>query len=450
MFKRILIANRGEIASRIIRTCKRLNIETVAVYSEADKDSPFVSEADLAYLIGGSRVNESYLNTAKILEIAKENKVEAIHPGYGFLSENSEFARECMKENIVFIGPSPDVIELMGQKTKARKAMEASNVPVVPGISYPLADVEEALTVAERIGYPVMLKASAGGGGIGMQAVSNEQELKKAYEGNQKRAESFFGNGDMFIEKVIVNPRHIEIQVLADKQGNAVYLWERECSIQRRNQKVVEEAPSSFVDENLRKRMGETALKAVRDLGYYNAGTFEFLMDEEKNFYFLEMNTRLQVEHPVTEEITGLDMVEEQIRIAYGERLRFTQDDIRLEGHAIEVRVYAEDPVTFLPSPGQITHLKLPEGQGVRNEAAIKGDSKVTPFYDPMIAKLIVSAATRDEAIAAMTEALKNYEIEGIKTNLPMLSTVIEHQAFKTGDTTTDFINKNLNKMKNR
>lgn len=450
MFKKILIANRGEIASRIIRTCKRLNIETVAVYSEADQEAPFVKEADFAFLLGGPRVNESYVNTAKILEIAKEHDVEAIHPGYGFLSENSEFARECIRENIVFIGPSPDVIELMGQKTKAREAMEKSGVPVVPGISYPLADAEEAVRVAEKLGYPVMLKASAGGGGIGMQSVSNEIELTKAYEGNQNRAQSFFGNGDMFLEKVIVNPRHIEIQVLADKQGNAVYLWERECSIQRRNQKVVEEAPSPFVDESLRKRMGETALKAVRDLGYYNAGTFEFLMDEQKNFYFLEMNTRLQVEHPVTEEITGIDMVEEQIRIAYGENLRFIQDDIRLEGHAIEVRVYAEDPVTFLPSPGQITHLKLPNGPGVRNEVAISGNSKVTPFYDPMIAKLIVSAPSREATISGMTKALQNYEIQGIKTNLPMLLTVIEHEAFKAGDTTTGFIEANLKKMKNR
>ena len=450
MFKKILIANRGEIASRIIRTCKRLNIETVAVYSEADKDALFVEEADFAYLLGGPRVNESYVNTAKILEIAKEQKVEAIHPGYGFLSENSDFAKECMKENIVFIGPSPEVIELMGQKTKAREAMEKSGVPVVPGISYPLTDVEEAVTVAETLGYPVMLKASAGGGGIGMQSVTNEEELRKAYEGNQTRAKNFFGNGDMFIEKVIVNPRHIEIQVLADTFGNAVYLWERECSIQRRNQKVVEEAPSSFVDEDLRKRMGETALKAVRDLGYYNAGTFEFLMDEQKNFYFLEMNTRLQVEHPVTEEITGIDMVEEQIRIAFGERLHFTQDDIRLEGHAIEVRVYAEDPVSFLPSPGQITSLTLPEGSGVRNEVAIRGDSLVTPFYDPMIAKLIVSASSREEAITRMSTALQNYEIQGIKTNLSMLLTVIEHEAFKEGDTTTQFIETNLKKLKNR
>lgn len=447
MIRKILIANRGEIASRIIRTCKKLGILTVAVHSEADSDSPFVGLADEAYLLGGPRVQESYLNVNKILEIAKETGAEAIHPGYGFLSENADFARSCEEAGLIFIGPKPEIIQQMGNKVEARKKMEQAGLPLVPGFSRPLIDSAEATAVAEKIGYPVMLKAAAGGGGIGMQAVANEDELTKAFEGNQKRAQLFFGNGDMFIEKLIEKPRHIEIQVLADSFGNAVYLWERECSVQRRHQKVVEEAPSSFLDEETRNRMGMAAVKAVKSIGYSNAGTLEFLVDADKNFYFLEMNTRLQVEHPVTEEITGLDLVEQQIKIASGNKLDFTQSEIKQDGHSIEVRIYAEDPKTFYPAPGRITTMELPEGEGVRHELAVHGTSVVSHFYDPMIAKLVVSGDSRDNAIERLREALASYKIEGIKTNLPLLMEIISHEAFSKGDTTTDFIAKYIQKL---
>ncbi|PAK37616.1 acetyl-CoA carboxylase biotin carboxylase subunit [Peribacillus simplex] len=447
MIRKILIANRGEIASRIIRTCKKLGIHTVAVHSEADSDSPFVGLADEAYLLGGPRVQESYLNVNKILEIAKETGAEAIHPGYGFLSENADFARSCEEAGLIFIGPKPEIIQQMGNKVEARKKMEQAGLPLVPGFSRPLIDSAEAAAVAEKIGYPVMLKAAAGGGGIGMQAVANEDELTKAFEGNQKRAQLFFGNGDMFIEKLIEKPRHIEIQVLADSFGNAVYLWERECSVQRRHQKVVEEAPSSFLDEETRNRMGMAAVKAVKSIGYSNAGTLEFLVDADKNFYFLEMNTRLQVEHPVTEEITGLDLVEQQIKIASGNKLDFTQSEIKQDGHSIEVRIYAEDPKTFYPAPGRITTMELPEGEGIRHELAVHGTSVVSHFYDPMIAKLVVSGDTRDKAIERLREALASYKIEGIKTNLPLLMEIISHEAFSQGDTTTDFIAKYIQKL---
>lgn len=447
MFRKILIANRGEIASRIIRTCRKLGIHTVAVHSEADSDSPFVGLADEAYLLGGPRVQESYLNVNKILEIAKETGVEAIHPGYGFLSENADFARSCEEAGLIFIGPKPEIIQQMGNKVEARKKMEQAGLPLVPGFSRPLIDSAEAAAVADKIGYPVMLKAAAGGGGIGMQAVANEDELTKAFEGNQKRAQLFFGNGDMFIEKLIEKPRHIEIQVLADSFGNAVYLWERECSVQRRHQKVVEEAPSSFLDEETRNRMGTAAVKAVKSIGYSNAGTLEFLVDANKNFYFLEMNTRLQVEHPVTEEITGLDLVEQQIKIASGDKLEFTQSEIKQDGHSIEVRIYAEDPKTFYPAPGKITSMELPEGEGIRHELAVHGTSVVSHFYDPMIAKLVVSGDSRDNAIERLREALASYKIEGIKTNLPLLMEIISHEAFSQGDTTTDFIAKYIKKL---
>ncbi|WP_163526130.1 acetyl-CoA carboxylase biotin carboxylase subunit [Halobacillus ihumii] len=440
MFSKILIANRGEIASRVIRTCARLNIKTVAVYSEADQHAPYVEEADESYLIGKPRVNESYLNADKIIQVAQKSGAEAIHPGYGLLSENADFARKVREAGITFIGPSADVMAKMGDKIAARNEMKQAGVPIVPGTEEAVADVEAAKTTAKDFGYPLMLKAAAGGGGIGMQAVQNEQELEKAFEGNQKRAETFFGNGKMFMEKQIIDPRHIEIQVLADEFGNAVHLFERECSIQRRHQKVVEEAPSPFLSEKTRQQMGESALKAVHSLGYANAGTIEFLVDEEENYYFLEMNTRLQVEHPVTEEITGLDLVEQQLRIAAGEKLAITQDDLSIQGHAIEVRIYAEDSNTFFPSPGQITNLVLPQGEGIRHELAVHGDSQVTPFYDPMIAKLVVSGASREEAIDRLTKALHQYEVQGIKNNVMMLKRIITHEKFKQGDTKTSFI----------
>lgn len=444
MFKKVLIANRGEIAVRVIRTCKALGIQTVGIYSEADKDALHVKAADEAYLLGGPKVSESYLNIDKIIEIARQSGTEAIHPGYGLLSENAEFARRCEEEGIVFIGPTHDVISKMGSKIEARKLMELAGVPVVPGITYPLADVEEAIVIAGKIGYPIMLKASAGGGGIGMQIVRSDDELRKAFEGNQKRAVSFFGNGEMFIEKYVENPHHIEIQILADSSGNTVYLWERECSIQRRHQKVVEEAPSPFLDEATRSKMGEAAVKAAISIGYKNAGTIEFLVDEHKNFYFLEVNTRLQVEHPVTEEITGLDLVAEQLRIACGESLPFKQSEIKREGHAIEVRIYAEDPKTFFPSPGKITTLVLPEGPGIRHELGVSEQSVVTPFYDPMIAKLVVKGKEREEAIGILKDALALYEVQGIKTNIPMLQQVVEHEAYRSGNTTTNFVEKYL------
>lgn len=427
-----------------------MGIATVAIYSEADIDAPHVRIADEAYLVGGPRVNESYLNIDKIIEVAKKTGSQAVHPGYGLLSENTNFATRCEESGLVFIGPSSEVISKMGSKIEARKTMEAAGLPIVPGIAYPLSDAEEASVIARSIGFPVMLKASAGGGGIGMQVAHNEDEVKKAFAGNQKRATDFFGDGAMYIEKFVENPRHIEIQLLADAHGNALYLWERECSIQRRHQKVVEEAPSSFLDEETRTKMGEAAVKAAKVIGYKNAGTIEFLVDEKKNFYFLEMNTRLQVEHPVTEEITGLDLVEWQIRVATGEPLRMRQEDIKRDGHAIEVRIYAEDPKTFFPSPGQISKLELPQGPNIRHELAVHGQSKVTPFYDPMIAKLIVTGENREEAIINLKKALEDYQIEGIKTNIPMLQTVISHSAFKEGRTTTNFIAEHIQaKIKN-
>lgn len=444
LFKKILIANRGEIAARVIRSCHSMGIEAIAIYSEADENSPHVRMADDAYLVGGPRVNESYLNVDKIIEIALEANVDAIHPGYGLLSENAGFATACHNNGIVFIGPTPEVIEKMGSKIEARKAMEAADVPIVPGDNTPLLNVEEAEIAAKQIGYPIMLKASAGGGGIGMQMVHNQDELKKAFSGNQKRATDFFSNGAMFLEKLVENPRHIEIQILADKEGNTIFLGERECSIQRRHQKVVEEAPSPFLDEKTRRKMGEDAVQAAKAIGYRNAGTVEFIMDENKNYYFLEMNTRLQVEHPITEEITGVDLVEQQIKIANGNLLTIEQSDIQLNGHAIEVRIYAEDPETFFPSPGKITKFNILTGENIRHELAIEEGTTVTPFYDPMIGKLIVKGNSRDEAIKNLVNALEKYEIEGIKSNIPVLIKIVTHPEFKNGNTTTNFINEYL------
>ena len=440
MFKKVLIANRGEIARRVIRTCHKLGIETVAVYSEADAESLHVKEATESYLIGKPPVSHSYLNIEAILEVAKQSGAEAVHPGYGLLSENANFAKRVEQAGLTFIGPTSEVIQAMGSKLEARKTMEQAGVPIVQGVNEPIADANEAAKIASEIGYPVMLKASAGGGGIGMQLVQDEAELLKAFEGNQKRAQSFFGDGTMFIEKFIAQPHHVEVQVLADTHGNVVPVFERECSIQRRNQKVVEEAPSPFISEETRKKMLDAAVEAAKHIGYTNAGTIEFLVDSEQNFYFLEMNTRLQVEHPVTEEITGIDLVEQQLKVASGEALSFTRDDIQKKGHAIEVRIYAENPVSFFPSPGKIKHLQLPEGEGIRHEVAVETGSDVTPFYDPMIGKLIVFADTREEACAKLADALRNYVIEGIETNIPMLLDTVTHPQFLTGITTTKFV----------
>lgn len=442
LFQKLLIANRGEIALRIIRTCKRLGIQTAAVYSEADAESLHVKAADEAWLIGKPRVSESYLNIEKIIETSKKAGVCAIHPGYGLLSENSRFAERCLQENITFIGPPADVIAKMGSKIEARQAMEQAGIPVVPGVTKSLAGLNEAKALAESIGYPVMLKASFGGGGIGMQLIRNESELAKAYEGSQKRAADFFGDGAMYIEKYIEDARHIEIQILTDEYGNAVYLWERDCSIQRRQQKIIEEAPAPLFDENMRAKLGEAAVKAALSIGYANAGTIEFLVDSKNHFYFLEMNTRLQVEHPVTEEITGLDIVEEQLNIAAGKALPYKQKDIRRDGHAIEVRICAEDPKTFFPSPGRITDLKLPEHPNVRHECAAAPGMNITPYYDPMIAKMIVKGNSRDEAIRTLAEALSQYQVKGIKTNIPLLEDIVRSDEFRKGGVQTDFFSR--------
>ncbi len=440
MFNKVLIANRGEIARRVIRTCKRLNIHTVAIYSEADVDSLHVKDADEAYCVGKPPVAQSYLNIDRILEIAKESGTEAVHPGYGLLSENVNFARRCTEAGLVFIGPSAEVIASMGSKLEARKTMKAAGVPIVEGVEAPVKDVEEATEIAGRLGYPIMLKASAGGGGIGMQLVDNVEELAKAFEGNQKRAQSFFGDGTMYMERFIANPHHVEVQIIADHQGNIVPLFERECSIQRRNQKVVEEAPSPFISQETRDKMLEASVKAVRHIGYVNAGTIEYLVDKDQNFYFLEMNTRLQVEHPVTEEITKLDLVEEQLKIAAKLPLSFTRESIAKDGHAIEVRIYAENPSTFFPSPGTITVLELPTGEGVRHECGVETGSAVTPFYDPMISKLVVWGETREIACERLIQALKAYKVEGIQTNIPMLLKTVTHEQFLKGNTTTKFV----------
>ncbi|MFJ7185632.1 acetyl-CoA carboxylase biotin carboxylase subunit [Lysinibacillus xylanilyticus] len=442
MFKKVLIANRGEIARRVIRTCKRLNVQTVAVYSEADAESLHVKEADEAFCIGKPPVAQSYLNIDRILEVAKESGAEAVHPGYGLLSENAEFAKRCTEAGLVFIGPSADVIASMGSKLEARKTMKAAGVPIVEGVETPVKDVTEAIEIASRLGYPIMLKASAGGGGIGMQLVENAEELAKAFEGNQKRAQSFFGDGTMYMERFIANPHHVEVQIIADHDGNVVPLFERECSIQRRNQKVVEEAPSPFISEETRKSMLDASVKAVQHIGYVNAGTIEYLVDAEQNFYFLEMNTRLQVEHPVTEEITKLDLVEEQLKIAEKQPLAFTRDSIQRKGHAIEVRIYAENPSTFFPSPGTITAFELPTGEGIRHECGVEAGTTVTPFYDPMISKLVVWGETRAIACERLIEALKAYKVEGIQTNIPMLLKTVTHEQFLKGYTTTKFVDE--------
>lgn len=440
MFQKVLIANRGEIARRIIRTCHKLGIQTVAIYSDADAASLHVQEATESFNIGKPPVAQSYLNIEAILQIAKDHHVDAIHPGYGLLSENATFAKAVEEAGMTFIGPTSSVIAAMGSKLAARNMMQKAGVPIVEGVNEAITDAEEAVIMAQKIGYPIMLKASAGGGGIGMQLVNNDEELRKAFEGNQKRATSFFGDGTMFVEKFIAEPHHVEVQILADKHGHVVPVFERECSIQRRNQKVVEEAPSPFISEQTRQKMLDAAVNAASAISYTNAGTIEFLVDKDENFYFLEMNTRLQVEHPVTEEITGLDLVEWQLRIANNEPLHFTRQQIQRQGHAIEVRIYAEHPVSFFPSPGKITKLELPQGEGIRHEIAIQGNSEVTPFYDPMIAKLVVKGINRDDAIDKLQYALRHYIIEGIQTNIPMLLDVVSHEVFRHGNTNTKFV----------
>jgi len=439
--KKILVANRGEIALRIMRTARRMGIRTVAVYSEADRHAPHVRFADQAVCLGPAPSNQSYLVMDKIIAAAKETGTEGIHPGYGFLSENSEFAQKVEAAGITFIGPNVHAIEVMGSKLAAKDAVKAYDIPMVPGIDKAITDTDKAKKIAEKIGYPILIKASAGGGGKGMRIVENSGELKSQMERAISEALSAFGDGAVFIEKYVGSPRHIEIQVLADKHGNFVHLFERECSIQRRHQKVVEEAPSAVLTAALRAQMGADACRVAQACDYVGAGTVEFLLDEKQNYYFLEMNTRLQVEHPVTELITGVDLVEEQIRVARGEQLRFTQADLTIKGHAVELRVYAEDPTNdFLPSVGKLEVYKKPSGENIRVDDGYEEGMEIPIYYDPMIAKLITYGATRDAAIANMEKAIAQYQIEGIETTLPFGAFVMKHPAFTSGNFDTHFV----------
>jgi len=441
MFKKILIANRGEIAVRVIRACQELGIKTVAVYSEVDKTALHVQLADEAVLLGPPPPLESYLNIDKIILIAKETGAEAIHPGYGFLAENAEFVRRCEDEGLIFIGPNSTAMALVGDKLRSRQTMAAANIPIIPGMRQKVDKFERLQIEAEKIGYPVLLKASAGGGGKGMRIVHSSEELKDAMESGMREAKSAFGDESIYLEKFIEQPRHVEFQVLADLHGNVVHLFERECSIQRRHQKIIEESPSVALDDELRLKMGETAKRVIKESGYTNAGTVEFLLDKNRNFYFLEVNAIIQVEHPVTEFVTGIDLVKQQMRIASGEPLPFTQDELQQKGHAIECRIYAEDPENnFLPSLGKIQFVQEPTGPWVRNDSGIFSGIEVSMYYDPILAKLIVWGEHREAARNRMKTALDNYIILGIKTQIPFLKKVIENTEFIQGNTTTDFL----------
>jgi acetyl-CoA carboxylase biotin carboxylase subunit len=449
MFRKILIANRGEIAVRLIRACRDLGVSPVAVYSEADRQALHVRLADEAYFIGESPASQSYLVGEKIIDAARKSGAEAIHPGYGFLSEREWFARAVKEAGLKFIGPSPESIELMGDKTNARVAAIRGGAPIVPGTTKPLGNDVEARKVAAEIGYPIMLKAAAGGGGKGMRIVRSAEEIGPALQMASAEAQSAFGDSSVYIEKFIERPRHIEIQIVADEHGNAIHLGERECSVQRRHQKVIEECPASFNDPALRARMGEAAVKIARAANYHSIGTIEFLVDADRNFYFLEMNTRLQVEHPVTEMVTGVDLAREQIRIAAGEKLTIKQEDVRWEGSALECRIYAEDPdQNFLPSPGRITRLRVPSGPGVRDDGGVYEGWEVPLFYDPMISKLVTWGATRDEAIARMKRALGEYQIGGIRTTIPFFLAVLDDEEFARGEIDTGYIARFLERQK--
>jgi acetyl-CoA carboxylase biotin carboxylase subunit len=442
--QKILIANRGEIAVRVIRACRELGIETVAVYSDPDRGALHVRRADEAYHIGPAPARESYLNIEKILDVAKRSGADAIHPGYGFLSENAAFANACEAAGVKFIGPSAKSMNIMGSKTSARRAMEAAGVPFVPGSSKGLS-LTEAAQVAERVGYPVMLKAAAGGGGKGMRLVHGAAELKSAFEGARSEAARAFSSDEVYVEKYIERPRHIEVQVFGDEHGNVVYLGERECSLQRRHQKVIEEAPSAVVTPELRRKMGETAVQVAKAAAYFNAGTVEFLVDKDLNYYFLEMNTRLQVEHPVTEMVTGLDLVHLQIHVASGGKLPFKQEDVPLRGHAIECRIYAEDPDNnFFPSPGEITRLVTPGGPGIREDSGVFEGWHVPLDYDPMLSKLIAYAPTRELAIARLNRALDEYVVGGIKTNLSLFRRLLQEPAFRNAEIDTGYLDRLL------
>lgn len=442
---KILIANRGEIAVRIIRACKEMNIKTVAVYSEIDKDSLHTRLADEAICIGPAPSNKSYLSFKNIIEAANITGSDSIHPGFGFLSENSQFARICEESNIKFIGPSYKVIELMGNKSNAKELMKKAGVPTVPGSDGSIKGIKDAFEVAKKIGYPVMLKAAAGGGGKGIRIVNNERELESNYNIVKQEAKISFNDDEIYMEKFIENPRHVEIQILADEHGNVIHLGERDCTVQRRHQKVVEETPSIAIDEKLRNKMGEAAIKAAKAAGYTSCGTVEFLVDKHKNFYFMEMNTRIQVEHPITEERTGIDIVKNQIKIAAGEELKIKQKEIEFKGHAIECRINAENPSkNFRPCPGTITGLNLPGGKGIRIDSAIYEGYTIPPTYDSMIAKIIAYGANRNEAISKMKRALEETVIEGIDTNIDFLLEIIKNKNFIRGDYDTSFIEVNF------
>ena len=438
---KILVANRGEIALRVMRSCREMGIKTVAVYSEADRNAPFVKYADEAVCIGPPPSNQSYLLGDKIIEVCKQLKVEGIHPGYGFLSENAEFATKVKKAGITFIGPSPEAMNMMGDKLSAKAAVKKYKIPMVPGSEGAITSIEEGKKVALATGFPLLVKASAGGGGKGMRIVENIEEFEEQMKLAVSEANSAFGDGSVFIEKYVAGPRHIEIQILGDTHGNIVYLFERECSIQRRHQKVIEEAPSSVLTPEIRKAMGECAVNVGKACDYVGAGTVEFLLDENKNFYFLEMNTRLQVEHPVTEMITGLDLVKEQIKVARGEKLSFKQEDLKIIGHSVEVRVYAEDPCNnFLPDIGKLVTYKRPQGLGVRVDDGFEEGMDIPIYYDPMIAKLVTFGKDREEAINRMIRAIDDYQIVGVETTLSFCKFVLKHKAFTSGNFDTHFI----------
>lgn len=449
MIRKILVANRGEIALRIMKTARNMGLATVAVYSEADRDAPHVKFADEAFCVGPPPSNESYLLGDKIIGIAKELNVDAIHPGYGFLSENADFAEHVEKSGMIFIGPKSHAIRIMGSKLAAKDTVKAYNIPMVPGTDEAITDVKVAKDIAKKIGFPILIKASAGGGGKGMRIVENEKEFEDQMKRAISEAENAFGDGSVFIEKFVTSPRHIEIQILADSFGNTIHLFERDCSIQRRHQKVVEEAPSAVLTPALRKKMGAAAVKVAQSCDYVGAGTVEFLLDENQNFYFLEMNTRLQVEHPVTEMITGLDLVEQQINIANGKKLSFAQEDLKITGHAFELRVYAEDPMNnFMPSVGKLEVYSPPNGKNIRVDDGFTEGMQVPIHYDPMLSKLIVYGKTRNEAMQLMLEAISNYVVEGVSTTLPFGKFVFEHEAFRSGHFDTNFVKEHYSEKK--
>jgi acetyl-CoA carboxylase biotin carboxylase subunit len=451
MLKKILIANRGEIAVRIINACREMSVPSVAVFSTVDRNSLHVQKADEAYCIGDPPPLESYLNMNKIIQVAKDSGADAIHPGYGFLAENPDFSTRCEKEGIVFIGPNSKALRLVGDKVASRKTMTEAKIPIIPGMMSSGKETKGFKEAAEKIGYPVMIKASAGGGGKGMRVIHSSEDLEKGIEAGMREAKSAFGDESVYLEKYIEEPRHVEFQVLADNFGNVVHLCERECSIQRRHQKIVEETPSCALDEELRAKMGEVAKQVIEVSGYNNAGTVEFLLDKTKKFYFLEVNARLQVEHPITELVTGVDLVKQQIRIASGEKLSLAQEDVRQRGHAIECRIYAEDPENnFFPSSGKILFMKEPSGPGIRHDCGIYSGYEVSVYYDPILSKVVTWGETREDARTRMMLALSDYTILGIKTSIGFLASVMEHSEFVAGNTQTNFIDKNMSDWKGK